>query len=373
MTWGSVVEWSGHFASGETSLLERRKTVILNSSQSKRPRGSDAWIPRTSEAVRSLSGTDSVLLCSVDLNTWELPLHLANTVHLPRICLLPAASEEGFLKDCDSIVEEFDLNWSATCFLGFESMGMRRKEAWAERDRIAVELAETLLPVSLRREGRLTALLSDPGIREKVNDGWRIDWASTPPHPAFQLDLETIRKDFDPTFRGWLFHWTRGCDGPWPGERKSEYYSALLSSGEEDFHSAEKTLDRIAAEKRIRGSGWKVRGGECVAAFTDLPPGESEHLFRWRKRYARFTAEPFGVALHPDAAWAAGVRPVTYLTEAEEEAAAVPLHLRQGAGRRGDWPREREHRCRGDLDLSHLPEESWRTVVLPLLPAMGGE
>lgn len=371
MTRGTVVEWrDGLPASGDCSLLEGRKTVILNSSQSKRPRGSDAWIRRTCEAVQSLDRAESVLICSVDLNTWELLLYLANIVHLPRICLLPLTEKGGFSDLCEAITKEFDLDQELTCFLGFEAEG-RRKEQWARRDRMAVEMADVILPASIREGGRLKKILSHPGVREKVRDDWRIEWAATPPHPAFQLDLETIRRDFEPTFRGWLFHWTRGCDGPWPGERKSEYYRTILSSGDDDSHSAARTLDRIAAERRIRASGWKMRGGECVAAFTDLPPGESGHLFRWRKRYARFTAEPFGVALHPDAAWEAGVRPVTYLTKAEEEAAAVPLHLRQGAGTKGDWPGEREHRCRGDLDLSRLPETAWKTVILPLVPKNG--
>ena len=68
-------------------------------------------------------------------------------------------------------------------------------------------------------------------------------------------------------------------------ERSLEFYRDLLASPGSYVRSARNTLMRMLAERIIRGSTWKIPGGELAVSFTALPPPDTLPLMRWRKRY----------------------------------------------------------------------------------------
>jgi hypothetical protein len=129
--------------------------------------------------------------------------------------------------------------------------------------------------------------------------------------------------------------------------------------------SAAATLRRIVKEQVIRGSEWRVAGEQPVVSFTELSPIDSLSLMRWRARWARWSFEPYGIAVHREWATAQGARPVRYVTGKEWRALAPvekPYSHRVGK-EAGAWPAEREWRCLGDFSLRDAPPGAIRLIV----------
>ncbi|MFH1069468.1 MAG: hypothetical protein V1794_07575, partial [Candidatus Glassbacteria bacterium] len=146
--------------------------------------------------------------------------------------------------------------------------------------------------------------------------------------------------------------------GPWPGERPREFYRDLLARPETYVRSAGESLARIAAEKLIRASSWKMPSGEPAVGFTALPAGRCIELMTWRRSLARYSFEPFGVAVRTAELVRLGCRPVKYFTEGSTRPAGPDLPFTQGEGKTAAWSREEEWRTRGDLNLAGLDAES---------------
>ncbi|MCA9415401.1 MAG: hypothetical protein KC917_03985 [Candidatus Omnitrophica bacterium] len=357
-----IHEWKGFEAVGNLSLIDHPKVAVLNSSQGKQPTGSKPCVSGTVRAYTSID-SDQVAITSVGINSWELSCHLAQCRGVSQICLVPLKSNNNLEEECEEILSQFDLDPGTVCFLGVSSQLGSVKGNWLKRDALAIDLADTVLPVSIRKGGKIENLILDLARQKKVCTDFQAEWEKSEPRQPYYLDPEWIAERFGREMKGWVFHWTRAADGSWPGEKKSEYYRDVLTSDKEYSRSARLTLERILSEGKIRASSRRIRGKSKVVAFSGLPPSESGHLFTWRKRYARFNAEPFGVGIHPDFAKEIGIQPVVYLRDGRSGGEA-PVHLRQSAGIVGDWPRERESRCLGDVDLSILPDEGYRGVTL---------
>ena len=102
-----------------------------------------------------------------------------------------------------------------------------------------------------------------------------------------------------------------------------------------------------------------------MVAFTELSPVASIPLMRWRSRWARWSFEPYGIAISRDWALGNGLKPVRYVTESEWTSltgSEKPFCHRVG-GNAGAWPAEREWRCHGDLGLSAVPSDLLRVIV----------
>jgi hypothetical protein len=118
-------------------------------------------------------------------------------------------------------------------------------------------------------------------------------------------------------------------------------------------------------ESLLRGSSWKIGAHTPVVALTELSLMESLKLMRWRSRWSRWSLEPYGIAIHKNAAESLGIRPVRYVDS--KEWTRVLDHEKPFTHSKGTnadvWPAEREWRLVGDLSLERISAEDLRIIT----------
>jgi hypothetical protein len=321
------------------------RVLVLSSTQHKHPRGSDPWVQRTLEAIETLAREGHSFVASLGTAPWELALWKIASLGVGVHVLCPVArgcSEDDALA---SVEADFGLQPESCTWQLLASGGTGRlKDTWKERDAEAVRVAELLCPVSIRPGGKLETLLGKTQAaideRFRINDARRSRAAAwgTPAAP----------EQAQPA--GVLLHFTRASDGPWPGEKRKQYYEAIAASMDRYPRDGLATLRRIVQEKRIRASTFRLRGSARAVSFTAAKVAEALSLVRWRSRYARYSFEPYAIGVGCDAAFEAGARPVVY----DNGAASGQDPFRQGRGDKGHWEAEQEWRMQGDVDLTRF-------------------
>lgn len=349
------------------------RVVILNSAQSKHPPGDAAWVRSTLAATEHFARQGHTLITSVGMCTWELVLWKAATHVAPLDVLCPVPRHSTEARVVDELCEQFALcrdrvQWK---FLRSAGRSERLKDTWQERDRLAVMSADVICPVSVRSGGKLDRWLSHPDVLAHRELRFRVPFERARVGPvAARFDSDIDRSGLPPGQR-LVMHFTRSSDGPWPGERKHDYYRALAEGGTGYPRDGFCTLRRIVREARIRASSLRIRGGVPTVSLTALDPRDALGLVRWRKRFARYAFEPYAIGLPERAAERLGARPVIYDTGSARRPRSSSdddplLAFRQGRGTRGDWEAEQEWRLVGDLDLSALaPNEVVVFVASP--------
>jgi hypothetical protein len=151
----------------------------------------------------------------------------------------------------------------------------------------------------------------------------------------------------------YLYHYTRSCPGPWPGQAYRAYLSSLLKNDPISGHTALDTLIRIVSEGRIRASSKLIRGSHKAISFTALPPPKLADLRKWNSALTRWTVEPYGVAVSRRLLKAHGASPTIYAKEAVYSRIKASYRFRfqrhELPGR--SWKHEREWRLPGDFDF----------------------
>ncbi len=162
----------------------------------------------------------------------------------------------------------------------------------------------------------------------------------------------------------YLYHYTRSCPGPWPGQTQAQYWRSLIHDEPHAAHSGFDTLCRILEEKLIRGASRFIRGKESVVCLTELPPTRLSSLARWRRGLTRWAVEPYGIGIDRAALIDYGARPVQYGTEGDfSKLPPEQKYLFQVQRSRCLlWDVEREWRVKGNIDLSVVPHD--RIVIL---------
>jgi hypothetical protein len=161
---------------------------------------------------------------------------------------------------------------------------------------------------------------------------------------------------------GWhkyLYHYTRSCPHPWPGQSHRDYLLAILDGDPFSGHTALDTLIRILMEGRIRAGSKLVRGEQPVISWTSRPPLELDGLRRWNPALIRWTFEPFGMAIEKKELRKRSIKPTIY---AGDEAygrlrPADRFRFQRHEPPKCSWIHEREWRLPGDLLLSEIPAE----------------
>jgi hypothetical protein len=156
-------------------------------------------------------------------------------------------------------------------------------------------------------------------------------------------------------------HWTRTCPGKWPGEKSRNFYDDLLKNNTIYVRNACGTLGKIIREKKIRGSDWKTPGAITISAFTALSPGDAMALMRWRKRYGRYSFEPYGIAVRKEAMAALGAEEVLYTFGTEPSNSN--RSFTHAAGEQGHWVFEKEWRVLGDVCLEAIARNDIIAIV----------
>lgn len=333
--------------------------AILLSRQSLRPNGQTPWVKQVVAAVAWLKKNNYGLTGSTGLQTWELLTAMAAREKLPLRLFVPLADPEEFPTECDSLTFQFDLDPELTELIPVYGSDKPPSPTslMVRRDRLVVKQADLLVPVSVREDGGMANLLTvakafgrdihrDFEIRhEERNDPLSFDFKGHPINPEL--------KDFEESF---VIHWTRGTNGPWPGERLADLYADILASSSWP-RSGLATLQRIAQHQRIVASYRHMPAGTATVSFSKLSPMEAVPLMTWRSRYRQMSFEPYGIGFKEAVAESSGIRPVIYTDGTVDSAHVEDRWLRQGKGKITDWRQEKEYRIRGDFSFGGMSDK----------------
>lgn len=349
---------------GNKDLLKRRLTVILNSSQSKTPCGCDSWIVSTRKAVDDLLEGGHTVITSIGLNTWELVLYLAASKKGSQVIVSPHIDEDDGEFIFKRTIDEFGLDKDRTAmvFVAPESGLKRPKATWLKRDKAAISLAEVMVPVSIRPGGKLERLLRSNRAGRKIISGYEVQHERT---KVGSLRYEREGISFQMDSWDYVTHWTRTHHGPWPGQKRSEFYKSLIESKDEYPNNAFHTIRKIAGDGIIRASSKRMRGGVEAVAFTESHPRDVLSRMRWLPKRVNWNFEPYGIAVAKDTAKKMGIRPVIYgVDEDRESLSQDDRPYFQSRGQKDvDWTSEREWRYIGDLDFFGLDSEQIKFLV----------
>jgi len=333
------------------------RLLMLNSAHGKYPAGSEGWIQALAHAIRETASEGTTFICSTEPIPWDLAAYLAGQSCARTEIIIKSPETSRSRAEFTRLLEDFGMDERRTkpVYLKEHPASLSHpKDCWQSRDRVALALADIVYPVSIRPGGRLDHMLEEPSFRGKVRDDFRIAWSETRLNTRYFLTGRT----WNPLPPGdWLTHWTRARPGKWPGERSYDFFRDMLGQPETYVRSAEETLLRIVREGRIRGSSWKTPGGSPLVAFTALSLGDAQALMRWRKRFVRYSFEPYGVAIRKEALIRLGASAVAY-DHVKNEAGSSVRVFTHAPGKDDHWAAEREWRLQGDLLLNDIPTDS---------------
>jgi hypothetical protein len=347
---------------GNTRLFDTETAVILNSRHGKFPKGSDIWVRNTISAVKSAIGRRKTVIASIGMNTWEIVLWACGEYGGSVIVILPDNKRDEIVNNVEYFMHDYGLKLDNCAFKLVQSAGNSngKKAWWDTRDKLAIDMAYEIMPVSIRKGGRWSEVLISPIVNAKmVNREFQTAYNHKPEKTQMAFEIINDGISYNPDF---ITHWTRRFCCPWPGERSADYYKAIANSANEYPRGADATLKRILSEKLLRGSSTRIKNGKIAVGFTDLPPHEAVKLMRWRKRYCRYTFEPYGIAIRKEAAIDAGIKPVTYIGKNHNPLSQKPDEYTQTCSK-GEWWRESEWRFIGNLDLSRFAPADIRVIV----------
>lgn len=178
-------------------------------------------------------------------------------------------------------------------------------------------------------------------------------------------ETEFVESHAAPADELFLWHFTRPCHGPWPGQTTEDYFSSLLRNDPAAAHTGLDTLERILAERKIRASAKIIRGRYPVVSFSAESPSVLLSKRKFRSNLARWDFEPYAIGIRRAAAESLGFRPVAYLPSGEfDRLSASERPFYQRADRDSiDWRHEKEWRHAGDVDLSRISPSELRFLV----------
>jgi len=166
-----------------------------------------------------------------------------------------------------------------------------------------------------------------------------------------------------------LAHWTRRCDGPWPGQAEREWIKQLILADPARQRSASCALERIILQQRIIASATAIRDSIPVVCLTGVPvqqwPGR--RVYRCHRR--RWDFLPYAIAIRRDWLVRRGARPVIYGDNSDWDnlpGSCRPFFQKSMStlGKQPiDWSLEREWRVPGNVELADLNSEDGFLLV----------
>ncbi|MFA6470789.1 MAG: hypothetical protein WCU00_02010 [Candidatus Latescibacterota bacterium] len=336
--------------------------LLLNSVHGKYPVCSEGWIQATLRAMQHLSSQSAEIICSTEPVTWDIATYLAGISGMRIRFIVKAGNIQNGQNEFSASLEDFALDPQKVTplFLPEEEKLLlsHPRDSWPKRDRLALQSADIVYPIAIRPGGRLENMMNETPYRRKICDNFRIAWTPAGFIPRYSL----TGRPWNPLPNGeWLVHWTRTCPGKWPGEKSCDFYHDLLNNTAVYVRNAGETLSRIIREQKIRGSDWKTPGNVPLTAFTALDPGDALALMCWRKRYGRYSFEPFGIGVRKEALLALGARRVNYTYEGETP--DCDRAFTHAAGDQGHWVWEKEWRVLGDVSLNAIDRKDCIAIV----------
>lgn len=345
------------------------------------------WLKALAFFFRSLDPRQIALAASAGTLTYDMASAHALRSGLPQLLVAPfplLSADRELLKTYGEGANNIPL---LSCML--DTASCCRRQAQVCRDRILGALAHLHLVLEIRSRGNLSAVLEniqaksprpqfilepeDHGSSSAGNYALLKKFSGhahgfRPPRTLHQPAANPVRthrpsnmgnsSPHDDIIRGnYLYHYTRARAGPWPGETYREYLLNLLDECPLSGYSALDTLIRILQEGLIRAGSKMVRGEEAVISWSSHPPDELFEMRKWNRTLARWTVEPYGIAVRRDILRSFAAKPAIYGDEQVYSRLAEPERYRFQLSRSGgsaSWRHEREWRVRGGLELSKI-------------------
>jgi hypothetical protein len=386
------------FAWGNVEILNQPAAAILNSRKPRQVSPGDRWLTLTKLMAYSAIERGFGIASSYGQLTYCVTSLLAKASPTLVVCdeplpfMQPRERLQRFLTEYGGL---FDME--TTLFLSPfpPGRGPQRALRYRERDHLVGALASLVLVGEVSDHGNMRSVLDIV-----IKRGIPVEYANDHlPHETegpldinsgkgFHIDREPLKctsgsnrrsslkpssgeatiynESLDPNSH--LFHYTRACPGPWPGQSWAEYCESLVENLPGASHTGFDSLVRILQEKRIRGSRKLIRGAGEVVCFTECGPQEIEKLIEWRKGLLRWSFEPYGLAFARESLFKLGARPTIYAIEAAFDDLSDDLkHLFQFQRSDGEqWAAEKEWRIKGDLCLADLDDRDI-VVIVPTL------
>jgi hypothetical protein len=414
------------YTRGDQDLLDRAAAAVLNSRKPRSTNARDRWLVKTKELVNFAIDNGFTIASSYGTLPYCIVSWMAKGFPTIVACdnILPFMGSAGRQ---EKFVDSFGDLWDpeSTLFVSSFSVGKLPPVAFrsAERDHVVAALSSLILVADIRRAGNMEAVLqtalarnveilgmTDEGARTSGDRGTllaplrRRPFDETLPHDraeragestprapetpcgpyvgtsrrgqvsregsvaTFPLVRDGSVRSVSPSISldsSFLVHYTRSCPGPWPGQSMAEYCRSLVAGWENSAHTAFDTLNRILAERLIRGSNALTRGPGRVVSFTECLPEELYRLIKWQRGLIRWSFEPYGVAVRKEVLVTLGAAQVIYGPEEVfdqlHEDETYRFQLIKPMGR--DWSQEKEWRLPGDLNLDDVPREDTVVVV----------
>ncbi|MBN2055296.1 hypothetical protein JW905_10260 [bacterium] len=343
----------------------RGRCAVINSRRPLAVNAGDQWVRCTVREVRAILRAGSQVVTSVGTRAYDL---------VTRICARESAAMIMVAADGAPLYDGLPAGflrvrgdrgpppgrWLIIGLRLWRRYAPPRAVHWQRRDRLVVELAQHISAVGVRTGGIMQGLIEEQKAAGKAVSVIELDTEPTELHHRQPADCAWA----SPLPGGGLYHYTRACHGPWPGESYTEFLDSLIDPLPGTRRDGFGTLVRILRERLLRASGALIKGGFPVVCFSAAPPSEllsagwASHLVRWR-----FT--PYGIGFTREYLAARGVDPVTYCSPEERDALeAGRRHLYQKhLPPTVDWTAEKEWRLAGDLDFSDCPDEAMVVFV----------
>ncbi len=344
-----------------------KSIAILNSRQNLRPVGSDLWIKNTKLAVQELTGQDVILLTSVGMKTWEFLVYLAAKYKIKQRIYVPITIEQKNIDIIAYYTKQFRLSPKLTEWYFFEVENLKKDYPFfqRERDRLIINNADIIYPISIRKDSTLKQLYGkNESSQAVVDERFTAKYSKTKKSYKFEIDKRQLNPEIDKQLKGFLIHWTRSANDHWPDERLYDYYKTIANSQNDYAHSAHFTLIRILSENKLRASSRHYRKGISAVSFSELKPSEAVNLMKWRARYREMSFEPYGIAVRKKTADQIGVRKVIYGDRKMFGGLKkVDRPYFQSIGTKGFWVPEKEWRHIDNIDLSKINQNDLKIIV----------
>lgn len=369
------------FGSGKCHS-DGRWLAVFNSRKAKLTSPDAQWLAALRQALADPAlGTATGIASSCGTTTYDLLTAFARQGDRPLCLVLPFPLDEMTTDQrLASLLADKGPELALTC----QSAALQcpKADRLRCRDRLLAHLADIHLALEIRAGGNLQGILQErhasrpgrlivlqPAAPGPQNAGNFSLLERFPAAETFQLQnppktAPAVASPAPPRLCGqalptreywsrYLYHYTRACPGPWPGQSYRDYLLALLANEPLCGHSALETLVRMLREQRLRASSRITRGAQPVISWSARPPSEIAAMRRWNPALIRWTFEPYGIAISKNVLQALGAKPAIYARDGVFS--RLPGHDRFRYQRHEPptcaWKQEREWRLPGDLAL----------------------
>ncbi|MBF0101563.1 MAG: hypothetical protein HQK77_11710 [Desulfobacterales bacterium] len=382
------------FGYGNWDNLKANRACVISSRKHKTINPKDAWIHTTYEAVQFLIQESYSLVTSLGNYAYELSAYtgIASNGKVIFILdtLLPIMQTRSVFQSFMDKYKEFIDPKNALLLSPFPyTPFINRHDRYRYRDELVIELSDMIIAIDIRKGGNMESLISKtlqqrhPKVKVFITQSnvkeveHLLELGAKPcrfgedildyynhklglnPYKNIKLDTE-IDLDGD-----YLIHFTRSCQGPWPGQSVFEYYKSLVNKHDNAEHTACDTLKRILDERLIRASTKLIRGNIPCISFTECKLKDIFNLILWRKGLIRWTFEPYGIAIDKEVLTTLGAMPAIYGNETDWKKLSDEQKFRFQLNKSsaGDWSTEKEWRFPLDLNLKAIPDDKIRIIV----------